>query len=352
MMRKPDIRDFSYLELLQYLERIGQKGFRAKQIFAWLYKKNAQDFNDMTDLPVQFRTRLQEDFSFHQPKVIGHLVSQDQAQKYLFELPDKEHIETAVIPTAKRLTICASTQVGCKFQCHFCASGLKGWVRHLSCGEILSQILYVKKQMADRSLTNIVFMGIGEPLDNYDQVLKAVRIINSSEGMTLAARRITISTCGLIPQIRQLTQEKLQIELAISLHGYDDPSRRLLMPISQRYPFDDLIAACREYVKQTKRQITFEYLLIKGVTCTEKAVAALGRSLKGFDCKMNLIPYNEVAEFAYQSPTSAEIAEFKQALIRLGIHTTIRLPRGRDVAAACGQLRHMTQQSRKTELEP
>lgn len=339
MTLKPDIKDSSCFELKQYLEKKGQKPFRAKQIFGWLYKKNAESFEDMTDLSVSFRKQLEEDFSFSRLKMIRQVISKDQSQKFLFGLEDGRRIETAVIPTPARLTVCVSTQVGCKYQCRFCASGIGGWRRNLSCAEILSQILYLKRRSQNHSITNIVFMGLGEPLDNYDHVLKAVRIINSSEGMELAARRITISTCGLIPQICRLSQEGLQIELAVSLHGYDNASRLKIMPVSRRYSFDQLIEACREYREKTKRQVTFEYVLIRGSTWTPEAVPALGKALGGWDCKVNLIPYNDVSEFSFESPTQEQMEDFKKALIRQGIPTIIRTPRGRDVGAACGQLR-------------
>jgi 23S rRNA (adenine2503-C2)-methyltransferase len=339
MIKTPEIRNLSLQELEQYFTDIGQKSFRAKQVFKWLYQRDAQSFAEMTDVALPVRERLAEDFVFTQLRVVHHLVSRDGTEKFLFKLADGECLETAVIPTEKRATVCASSQVGCKFQCRFCASGMKGWRRDLSCAEMLAQILFVKKHIQPRSLTNIVFMGIGEPLDNYDELLKAIRIINSSEGIGVAARRITISTCGLIPQIRRLMGEKLQIELAISLHGYDNASRQALMPISKKYPFTELITVCREYVRNTKRQITFEYVLIKDFTCTPQAVAALGRNLKGFDCKINLIPYNEITDFSFKSPTTADVESFKEALIKGGIHTIIRLPRGRDISAACGQLR-------------
>jgi len=189
-------------------------------------------------------------------------------------------------------------------------------------------------------LSHIVFMGTGEPLDNYDNVLKAIRTINAKEGLNIGARRITVSTCGVIPQIKKLAKEGLQIELAISLHGFNDESRKVLMPVNKKYPFGELIDACREYIAATKRQVTFEYILIKNLTCSDGAAQELGRALKGMICKMNLIPYNKVDEFDHEPPTRAEALHFRDSLSRYGIHATIRTPRGRDVSAACGQLRH------------
>ena len=194
-----------------------------------------------------------------------------------------------------------------------------------------------------RPLSNIVFMGTGEPLDNYDNLFKAIRTINSDKGIGIGARHITISTVGLVPKIKELAKQNLQIELAISLHGYDNASRNLLMPVNRKYPFDELIAACREYFKATKRQITFEYILIKDVTCTAKAVQSLKKAFKGIICKMNLIPYNPVSEFEHKTPSGKEMIDFRDRLEECGIHATIRTPRGRDVGAACGQLRHASQ---------
>ena len=245
-----------------------------------------------------------------------------------------------MIPTQARATVCISTQAGCKFRCGFCASGLGGLSRHLSCAEIVAQVLYVKNNNPEHVLSHIVFMGIGEPLDNYDNVVKAIRIINSPYGINIAARRITISTCGLIPQIKKLSQEGIQVELAVSLHGSSNENRNILMPVNRKYPLSDLIAACKEYIKATHRQVTFEYILIKNVTCTEECAKELGYLLKGMICKMNLIPYNKVEEFSHEPPSKMEMLYFKKKLSEVGVHATIRMPRGRDVSAACGQLRH------------
>ena len=343
-MKRQDIQNLSYEELGHYLSKKGELVFRAEQIFDWIYKKGVTDFEEMKNLSAALRRRLKDDF-FFSPLAIEPFISSDGTKKFLFELHDHEKIETVVIPTPKRATVCVSTQVGCKFGCKFCASGLGGWKRNLDCSEILSQIIFVKKNNGAKPLTHIVFMGVGEPLDNYENVLKAIRIINSKEGMNIGARRITISTCGLIPQMKRLIQEKLQVELAVSLHGHNDKSRKRLMPISQKYPIQELITACREYTQTTKRQITFEYILVKGETCSDEAAKELGRLLKGLICKLNLIPYNNVAEFSCETPTRKEVAAFKHSLDKYGVHATVRTPRGQDVSAACGQLRHSAERS-------
>jgi len=326
-------------DLQTYVRDKGQKSFRAVQIFEWIFHKGVEDFQAMTNLPVSLRQALGEDFCLKQAVGVEEYASRDGTKKFVMTLHDGEKIETALIPTDKRLTLCISSQVGCKFACRFCASGMAGYQRNLTTAEILDQILTVRRRVKDRSITHIVFMGVGEPLDNYDNVLKSIRAINAPEGLHIAARRITVSTCGIVPGIKRLAGEGLQIELSVSLHGHDEASRAELMPVSQRYPLKELMPACRDYIKLTKRQITFEYILIRNLTCSDEAVRHLGPLLKGLLCKLNLIPYNPVAECAYQPPTKLEVLTFKTALSRRGIHATVRQPRGKDIAAACGQLR-------------
>lgn len=340
---KQDIRNLSLQELSSHLNRIGEKPFRAKQVFDWLYKKCAGHFEEMANLPPALRAKLSEDFFIQTPEIEKHLTAKDQTQKFLFDLPDHEKVETVLIPTRDRSTVCVSTQAGCKFGCKFCASGIGGWTRDLTPAEILSQIIYAKQKAEESGLppvSHLVFMGTGEPLDNYDNVLKAIRTINAPEGINIGARRITVSTCGVIPQIQRLAGEGLQIELAISLHGFNDESRKVLMPVNKKYPMGPLVEAVRKYIGKTNRQVTFEYILIKDFTCSTKAAEELGALLKGMIVKMNLIPYNPVKEFDHQPPTEEDIRRFQRELKRFGIHSTVRTPRGRDVAAACGQLRH------------
>lgn len=337
---KSDIRDLSFQECAAYLREIGEKPFRASQIFDWIYKNGAEGFDSMVNLPLGLRQRLKDDFSFGGCLLARKDIAADETTKFLFNLCDNEKVETVLIPARERTTLCVSTQAGCKFRCGFCASGIAGWSRNLSCSEITGQILYVKNHTPLRGPSHIVFMGIGEPLDNYDNLLRAIRLINSPKAINIAARRITISTCGVIPKIKALMQEGLQIELAVSLHGPNNQIRDILMPVNKRYPLKELIAACREYARATKRQITFEYILIKNLTCTEKAAEELGILLKGMLCKLNLIPYNPVAEFPHQPPAKMEMLFFKKKLSDCGLHATIRMPRGRDITAACGQLRH------------
>lgn len=342
MNDKQDIRNLSLVELQEYFRGIGEKAFRTVQVFEWIYQRNAWSFDDMKNLSKDLRSRLEKDFVLQPLRIESKQVAEDGTTKFLFDLDDHEKIETVLIPAKTRTTVCVSSQAGCKFGCRFCASGIGGWTRNLSVAEILTQILHVKEeaQKHARPLSHIVFMGVGEPFDNYENLMKAIQTINDEKGLNIGARRITVSTCGVIPKIKALAKEGLQIELAISLHGFDNASRNVLMPVNRKYPFDDLMAACREYIRETRRQITFEYILIKDVTCTPEAVQALKKAFKGIICKMNLIPYNPVSEFGHQTPSREEMLGFKARLEEFGIHATIRMPRGRDVSAACGQLRH------------
>ncbi len=343
---QPDIRGLSLKDLEKTFKEAGEKTFRARQVFDWIYKKGGTDFDAMTNLSPDVRSKLKEKYFLSPPQVAAEHHSVDGTKKFLFEMSDSEKVETVIIPAKTRATVCVSTQAGCKFGCKFCASGIGGWTRNLTSAEILTEILYAKSKSHAHPLSHIVFMGTGEPLDNYDNLMGAIRLINAPEGLGIAARRITVSTCGVIPKILQLAKEGLQIELAISLHGYNDESRKVLMPVNKKYPMNELIPACREYIKATKRQITFEYILIKDVTCSPQAIRELSVLLKGMICKMNLIPYNPVSEFDHKTPSRQEMFDFQESLERSGIHATIRTPRGRDVAAACGQLRHALSTSR------
>jgi len=350
---KTDIRDLSAQALREYCVSVGERPFRQIQIFEWLYKKDAVVFEDMHSLPREFRERLARDFTLHIPEVVERRSSADKTVKFLFRLRDGQKIETVLIPAMGRATVCISSQAGCRFGCRFCASGIGGWKRNLSVAEILTQISCAEARTGPSvrpgccarqgvALTHVVFMGTGEPLDNYENVMQAIAVINDKNGFHIGARRITISTCGIIPRIMELAQSRLQIELAVSLHGYDDASRGELMPINRKYPYPALINACRSYAEATNRQVTFEYLLMKDMTCTAHAASALGRSLKGWLCKMNLIAYNPVPEYRYAAPAREDIRAFMLSLRAQGVHATLRQSRGQDVAAACGQLRAQT----------
>ncbi|MFH1457788.1 MAG: 23S rRNA (adenine(2503)-C(2))-methyltransferase RlmN [Candidatus Omnitrophota bacterium] len=335
-----DLKDFNLIELEAVLRDWNIPSFHARQIFVWVYQKDAFHFDSMSNLPLELRRKLKENFSIPGLKVAQRRISRDGTEKFLFELKDKQYIEAALIPAKNRVTACLSSQAGCKFSCSFCASGLSGFKKDLSVAEIMEQVLSLRNHSPDKKLTHIVFMGTGEPLDNYEAVLKSIRIINSDYSLNIGARRITISTCGIIPGINRLAGEGLQVELSVSLHAAEEKLRTALMPINKKYPLKELIAACKGYIKKTNRQITFEYILMKGINSDLQNARELGKMLKGLKlCKVNLIAANPIAELKIQPPEKKEILSFRNSLIKNGIPATLRVSRGEDVQAACGQLR-------------
>ena len=334
------ILDLSYQSFQMYLESIGEKSFRAQQVFDWIYKKYIFDFDQMKNLSSELRHQLKKDLFFPTMECVQETQDNSNTIKFLFRLSDGQKIEAVLIQAAaSRLTVCVSSQAGCKFACKFCASGIGGWRRNLSCGEIVMQVLQIQA-MISGNVTNVVFMGTGEPFDNWEAVRDAIQAINSQKGLNIAARRITISTCGIVPMLKEFSAIGLQVNLAISLHGYTDKIRQQLMPINKMYPLSDLIAACHECVEQTKRTITFEYILIEGLTCCDEAPQALAHLLKGLKCKLNLIPYNVVQEFEWKAPSRNAIYRFHDDLIEHKVHATIRWSKGQGAEGACGQLRH------------
>lgn len=327
-----DLKDFNLDELEAVLRSWGFPTFHARQIFVWVYQKNAHDFGCMSNLPLDLRKRLKETFSILGLREAKRRISGDGTEKFLFALKDKQFVEAVLIPTKTRVTVCISSQVGCKFACRFCASGMMGFKRNLSCAEILGQIR--------NKPTHIVFMGTGEPLDNYDTVLKAIRIINSDYSFNIGARRITISTCGIIPGMKRLAKEGLQVELSVSLHAAEDSLRTRLMPINKKYPLKELMATCEEYIRKTGRQITFEYILMRGINSDLQNAKSLSKILKSLRlCKINLIPANPIEELKIGPPERAEIILFRDHLLKKMIPVTLRRGRGEDIEAACGQLR-------------
>jgi 23S rRNA (adenine2503-C2)-methyltransferase len=335
-----DVCSLTLAELTVQLKTLGEPAYRAAQVFDWIYKKHKFSWEEMTSLPKSLREKLSAQIPF--PILIQKDVrdSKDGTRKFLFQLFDGQLIETVFIPTKKRATLCISSQAGCKFGCSFCASGIGGWKRNLTTGEILGQVIWAMRVCQEADVTHIVFMGVGEPFDNYENVMRAIRLLNAPEAFQIAARRITISTCGVVPGIKRMATEDLQIELSVSLHAADDDTRSEIMPVNRKYRLNELMNTCRAYAKDTNRQVTFEYILIKDLTCTQKAADELGRLLRGWLCKINLIAYNPVTEFAYQTPCEDEIKRFKESLEKRGIIVTFRMPRGEDIAAACGQLRN------------
>ncbi len=335
-----NIKELSLEELKAVFKSWGEPEFHALQVFGWVYEKAVLDFDRMTNISVSLRNKLKLEFAPTGLKLVDTRDSYDGTRKLLLELADKNLIEAVIIPTDKRVTGCVSTQIGCKFACRFCASGLSGFKRNLTTADILDEVVYLKNNSSGKELTHLVFMGMGEPLDNYDNLMRAIRIINSKDGLNIGARRITISTCGVIPGIKKLAEEKLQIELSISLHSADDKIRSVLMPVNKVYPLKNLIVACRDYIQKTNRQITFEYIMLKGINSDLQAAEKLGRVMADLRlCKVNLIPFNPVREMDFESPGKMDVLIFKDYLLKRGLNVTLRKERGRDIDAACGELR-------------
>ena len=335
---------------LDELRGIAQPFYRAGQITDWLYKKRVNSFAEMTDLPQALRAKLANDFSFDKIDVVRVLGSTDTTRKFLFRLSDGNLIESVLIPASPALygspsdrrTICLSTQVGCAYGCKFCASGLDGWKRNLRPDEIVNQIMAVEEESGER-IDNIVFMGMGEPLANYDNLMRAIQIINAPWGISIGARHITISTSGLVPQIRKLAEQPLQIRLAVSLHGATDDVRGRIMPINRKYNLSALLEACRYFTSRKKQRITFEYILIAEVNDSDEQARDLANHAHSLDAKVNLIPYNNVEGLDWSPPSPDRQKRFLAVLRAAGVRATLRREKGDDIAAACGQLRLQTQ---------
>ncbi len=335
---KAHIRDVSLTELRNILVKAGYPKFAAGQVYSWLYKKGAGSFGEMSNLSSSLREYLGSAYAIDALSVVRRAVSRDFTEKFLFAAGDGNTVEAVSIPFEGRVTGCVSSQAGCKFACAFCSSGALGFERDLTAGEILDEVSFLRFRSKAAELTHIVFMGMGEPFDNYANVLAAVRAINSKDAFNIGARRITISTCGVIPGIERLSREGLQVELSVSLHAANDKLRSELMPVNRKYPLKDLISACRRYIEITDRQVTFEYTMLAGVNCAARDARELGRLLSGMNCKVNLIPINAGAG-GFTSPGKLDILLFQDCLKKAGIPVTIRRSRGGDIDAACGQLR-------------
>ena len=335
-----DVLNLNTEELRKKFVALGIEPYRAEQVHQWIYEKGVYDFERMTNLSVALRERLKNEFSVELPKALERQRSRgDKSVKLLLELKKGDCVEAVYMPLKERRTLCISSQVGCKFHCAFCASGQNGFMRNLTMGEILGQVLMARDEDPDKKVTNIVFMGIGEPFDNYREMMRTVRQLNSKTAMGIGSRKITISTCGVVPKIEMLSNEGLQVELSVSLHGPNDIVRGAIMPVNTAHPIKPLMEACKKYAAKTKRAITFEYILIKGVNASAKEAEQLSRLLKGMLCKVNLIPYNPIEEFPHEPPTYQEIVAFQNILQKNGVKTTVRFSKGQDIQAACGQLR-------------
>jgi 23S rRNA (adenine2503-C2)-methyltransferase len=346
---KTDIKSLQFGELEKIVQELHEPRYRARQVTDWLYQKRVQSFEEMTDLPRELRTRLADQFAFGKIDTVRLLGSRDTTQKFLFRLSDESLIETVLIPASPALygsrsdrrTICVSTQVGCAYGCKFCASGLEGFSRNLQPNEIVDQVIGVERESGEK-IDNIVFMGMGEPLANFDNVIRAIRIINAPWGLGIGARHITVSTSGLAPQIRKLADEPLQIRLAVSLHGATDEVRNQIMPVNRRYNLETLLEACDYYGAHKKQRLTFEYVLIANVNDSADQARRLGRIARPLGAKINLIPYNTVQGLSWSRPSPEQQERFLSILRDSGIAATLRREKGHDIDAACGQLRLQT----------
>lgn len=334
-----NLLDYSCDDLKKLAKEFGQPEFRGKQIFEWIYR-GADSFDDMSNLPKSFRERLTQTATINSVKICEKYVSKiDETRKYLLELNDGNFVESVLMKYEYGYTICVSSQVGCKMGCKFCASTLNGWVRNLTPGEILGQVMCVQNDLGQR-ISNIVMMGIGEPLDNFENVLKFIELVNAPGGLNIGQRHISISTCGLVDKIRALAEKKMQITLLISLHAPDDERRSQIMPINNKYSISQLMDACDFYIRQTGRRISFEYTLISGVNDNLAEADKLADLVRGRLCHVNLIPVNKVVETGFDKSSRQRIDEFRARLEKRGISATVRREMGSDINAACGQLRN------------
>jgi 23S rRNA (adenine2503-C2)-methyltransferase len=353
---KPALKSLLLEEIAAYLATQNERPYRAKQIADWLYQKRVTSFDAMTDLPQALRAQLAAELTLDRLETVRVLGSKDTTQKFLFRLSDGNLIESVLIPASPALysersdrrTICVSTQVGCAYGCKFCASGLDGWTRNLRPEEIVDQLLAVERASGEK-IDNVVFMGMGEPLANFVNLVRAIRIINAPWGLGIGARHITVSTSGLAPQIRQLAEESLQIHLAVSLHGATDAVRNQIMPVNRKYDLAILLDACADYVARKRKKIFFEYILIAGVNDTDEQAHELVNIAGRISAKINLIPYNTVEGLPWSRPPMERQKRFLHILREAGVVATLRREKGHDIEAACGQLRLQT---KRAELAP
>ncbi len=350
------VTDFTTTQIHELVAKLGESHYRARQLQRWIYQGLVFSFDEMTDLPKPFRQMLTQQTQPHSLAPVHEVVGHDGTVKTLFTLTDGKTIESTLMShpskSGQRYTICLSTQVGCPIGCPFCATGQQSFERNLTPGEIIDQVLYYARRLRDQSnetgnnldqpashIANLVFMGMGEPLANYDALWQAIEMLNSPDGFGLGARQMVISTAGLVPQIKRLSQEKLQVRLAVSLHAGENELRNKLVPINKKYPLEELIPACREYCKTTGRRLSFEYVLFEGINDSIHHACSLARLLTGLNCHVNLIPANLTADQSFKPPALSTVLAFQSELKRLHIGYTLRQRRGLDIDAGCGQLR-------------
>jgi 23S rRNA (adenine2503-C2)-methyltransferase len=339
--KKINLRGLSLDELNDFIIDLKEKKFKARQLFKWIYQKGLSDFEQMTDLSEELRGKLKQVAFINEIRKIKSIKSEDQStEKFLFELEDEEKIESVLIRERNRITICVSTQAGCPLGCTFCATGKMGFKRNLSGGEIVDQLIQIKEYLkAKGKITHIVIMGMGEPLLNYENTLKAIKIMHSELGSGFAARKITLSTSGIVPKIYQLAEEELKIKLAISLNAPNDKIRNALMPINKTYPIKELLKAAKFYAQKTGQRMTFEYVLIADINDSKKDALELAKLVQGIPCKINLIAYNSVPQLPFEKPDKEKVMEFRDILYPRCPAVTIRKSKGQEIQAACGQLR-------------
>lgn len=338
MTEKADIKSMNLSELTEYVTFLGEKAFRAKQLYQWMHEKLAVTIDDMTNLSADFREKLKEECIYTVLKKTDLQVSKDGTKKYLFCLEDGNIIESVLMRYKFGNSVCISSQAGCRMGCRFCASTLEGLVRNLTPAEMLEQVYQIARDTGER-VSHVVVMGTGEPMDNFDNLLRFIELLTGEGGMNLSQRNITVSTCGIVPKIRELAKKKLQITLALSLHAPSQEKRRELMPIANKYELHEVIDVCRDYVNETGRRITFEYSLVAGKNDSPEDARELSLLLRGINCHVNLIPVNPIKERDYRKPGTRDIQEFKNKLEKYGINVTIRREMGQDIDGACGQLR-------------
>lgn len=342
-----DILSMTFGELEKAFSEMGIQKFRAKQVYEWLHKHLACDYEEMSNLPKTLRDELSKKFPLYNCKIEKKQVSKiDNTVKYLFRLYDGDFVESVVMKYKYGYTICVSSQVGCKMGCAFCASTLGGFKRSLFPGEILSQLYRAQKDLGER-ISHIVLMGMGEPLDNYDNVMRFLALISDEKGLNISMRNISLSTCGIVPKVEEMINKKMQLTLSISLHAPSNEIRDKIMPINKKYNVDELLSVCRKYASETSRRISFEYAMLSGINDSDYCAKLLASKLKGMLCHVNLIPVNEVAESPFKPSSPERVEKFVRILSENGINATVRRKLGSDIDASCGQLRMKENKNRK-----
>ena len=343
VVMKKDIRAYTYEELQEEVKMLGEKAFRAKQVYEWLHQKQADSFDEMTNLSKNLRAKLEKEYEILAAEPVERQESAlDKTNKFLFRLYDGNVVESVLMRYKHGNSVCISSQVGCRMGCRFCASTIGGLERNLSASEMLGQVYQIQKIIGER-VSNVVIMGTGEPLDNYDNFLKFIHILTDEHGLHISQRNITVSTCGIVPRMYDLAKEHLQITLALSLHGSNQEKRKRLMPVANKYDLEEVLAACDNYFKETGRRITFEYSMVHGVNDTNEDAEELIEILKPRNCHLNLIPVNPIKERDFVRPNRENALNFKNKLEKCGINVTIRREMGADIDGACGQLRRSYQ---------